>query len=168
MEIMNIDEISFFNDYEGLLSSEDETANLVFEPIDEADAEYWFNIYAHLIYELVDYWLPRIEEIEKNPSLRNEGDDEKYSREANLTIFREAKAKLNAIITWYNVQNIVTPKPYEPKSPEWGIMIEGYKDRVDEMDNLKMKQMKIKFSGHDMPFLLGGMFNPINKKLKKD
>jgi len=47
-------------------------------------------------------------------------------------------------------------------------MIEGYKDRVDELDNLKMTQIKIKYSGHDMPFLLGGMFNPINKKLKKD
>jgi len=165
---MKLEEISFFNDYEEFLYTEDEIENLVFDPIDEVDAEYWFHIYAHLIYELIDYWIPRIEEIRRNPSLRKEREDEKYSLEANLTIFIEAKTKLNAIITWYKLQNIVPPEPHEPKSPEWEIMIEGYKDRVDELDNLKMTQIKIKYSGHDMPFLLGGMFNPINKKLKKD
>ena len=165
---MKFEEISFFNEYEEFLYTEDEIKDIVFDPIDEADAEYWFHIYAHLIYELIDYWIPRIEEIGRNPSLRKEREDEKYSLEANLIIFIEAKTKLNAIITWYKLQNIVPPEPYEPKSPEWKIMTEGYKNRVGELDNLKMTQIKVKFSGHDMPFLLGGMFNPINKKLKKD
>ena len=164
---MKFEEISFFNEYEEFLYAEDEIEDIVFDPIDEADAEYWYNIYAHLIHELIDYWIPRIEEIGRNPSLKKEGEDEKYSLEANLIIFIEAKTKLNAIITWYKMQNIVPPEPYEPKSPEWEIMTERYKDRVDELDNLKMKQIKIKFSGHDMPFLLGGMFNPMIKKLKK-
>ena len=164
---MKFEEISFFNDYEEFLYTEDEIEDIVFDPVDEADAEYWYNIYAHLILELIDYWIPRIEEIGRNPSLKKEGEDEKYSLEANLTIFIEAKTKLNAIITWYKMQNIVPPEPYEPKSPEWEIMTERYKDRVDELDNLKMKQIKIKFSGHDMPFLLGGMFNPMIKNLKK-
>ena len=165
---MKFEEFSYFNDYEESLYTEDEFENLLFDPNDEADADYWFHIYAHLIYELIDYWIPRIEEIERNPSLRKEGEDEKYSLETNLNIFIEAKIKLNTIITWYKAQNFAPPEPYEPKSPEWKIMTEGYKDRVDELDNLKMKQIKIKFSGHDMPFLLGGMFNPMIKMLKKE